>query len=186
MASIYFNPLLPNSFGRVVLKRRGKTVYFARPSTRTSPRTPAERRQSQRFAEASIYGKGIFARPHRRAPYEAQARAAERPVFAVIMADLLRAPLLHAVDADGYQGRVGDAFLIRTRADLPVTTVTVTLQRDDGSIVETGNASLAAGAWRYVATQAVPAGTALTLEVKVIDADHITLRRTSPLIVARA
>lgn len=105
-------------------------------------------------------------------------------MFSTIMADFLKESVIKAVEIGGYHGHVGDALVVRTRASLPIAGVTLALLQTDGTDVEVGAATNEAGEWRYVATKEVPAAAALTLEVRVTDADGIGLGRTLPVIVA--
>jgi hypothetical protein len=61
----------------------------------------------------------------------------------------------------------------------------VVRRSDSGTLIEEGVAVLEeSGGWRYVATQALPAGTALSLTLTVTDEDEIQVTRTVPLVVA--
>jgi hypothetical protein len=185
MPSIYFNPHEPGALGRVVLRRVGDKVVFSRPPIDRRPsNAPNALAARLRFNEAATYSKGIVDSPTRRAPYDAVAADKKQPVFSVIMTDFLRSPVIQSVDTSGYHGQVGDALVVAARTDLPLVGVTMTLRRLDGTEVESGAATLTAGKWRYLATQEVPAGAALTLVVTVTDADGIELTRTLPVIVA--
>ncbi len=184
MASIYFNPHLPQSYGQVVLRRRGDTVYFSRPPLRDGTPTPAMAGHQLVFADAVAYAKGIYAFAVRRAPYEADAKARNMPLFAFIMSGFLRDPIIKGIDTGGYHGNVGDAIVVRTRVDLPLASVTITLRQADGTEVESGASATSAGVWRYEAAKAVPAGSALTLRLVVEDDDGIQIVRTLPIVVA--
>lgn len=185
MPSIYFNPHEPGALGRVVLRRVGDRVIFSRPPIDRRPsNAPSALAARLRFNEAATYSKGVVDNPVRRAPYDAVAAEKKQPVFSVIMTDFLKSPVIQTVDTGGYHGQVGDALVVTARTDLPLAGLTVTLRRLDGTEVESGAATLTAGKWRYLATQAVPAGGALVLVVTVIDADGIEVSRTLPVIVA--
>src|SRR4051812_1502115 len=96
MPSIYFNPLVLNSFGRVVLRRRGDKVFFARPPRER--KGPGVARNVQMFREATTCAKLVFAHPVRRAPFDVLAKARGQQTYHVILADFLKRPLLRNVD----------------------------------------------------------------------------------------
>ena len=183
MAFIDFNPLVPR-FGRVVVRRRGDRLFFSRPPVRRRPLSPTTVQQALRFREAVTYAKGIFALPARRVPYEAAAEKKQQAVFATIMSDFIKNPVIRDVKTDDYHGHTGDALAVLTRSDLALATVHVKLRRADATVVEEGDAVLAAGEYRYTATQDAPAGTALFAEVTVRDTDGLEVTRSVPLGVA--
>ena len=182
MASIDFNPLLPR-FGRVVLRRVGDRMVFSRPPVRRGPLSPALVQQTGRFREAATYSKGIFGVPERRAPYEADAEKNGQQVYATIMAEFLKNPVIRDVKIDGYHGHTGDVIAVLVRTDLNLATVHVRLRKPDDTMVEEGDAVLAAGEYRYTATQDVPAGAALFADVTVRDTDGLEVTRSVSLAV---
>jgi hypothetical protein len=188
MATMKFNPLVDQArgrYGHIVLRQmRGKTILAYPPKEQTGPAAPAQVHRRELFREAAAYSKGVFRNPVRVAPYAAAPEAQERGVFATIMTDFLKSPVIRSMSTAGYHGHVGNTVVLRTRMDLPPLTVTVSLRSEDSVDIESGEALLTAGEWRYVATQAVPAGTPLTLEVTVADADSIEVKRSVPLVVA--
>lgn len=188
MAEINLNPLVENvtgRYGRIILRRHRGKVFMARPPTQgDGPTSPALLDVRRQFREASLYSKAVFALPDRRAPYEAMAEAADKGVFPTIMTDFLRKPVIRVVNTSGYHGQVGDPIDVRTRADLGIADVTVTLLGDYETVLESGAAVDVDGIWRYTATTAIAAGTAVTLTVTVKDGSNIELTRTLPLVVA--
>jgi hypothetical protein len=183
MPAIHFNPLQPGALGRVILRRWGDKMIFARPPSVKPKATPARLRQRQRFVEASAYSKGLFNVPARLAPYEAIAEAKQQPLYSVVMTEFLRDPVIKAVVIDDYHGQVGDTLVVRTRMDLPLAKVTLALGGADDAEIETGEAAGRAGEWSYTASRPVPAGTTLALRVTVLDTDGIRIERTMPLMV---
>jgi len=84
-----------------------------------------------------------------------------------------------AAFAQKFAGR--DQFSIDP--DLALATVHVRVRRADDTVVEEGDAVLAAGEYRYTATQDVPAGAALFADVTVRDTDGLEVKRSVTLTV---
>ena len=68
-----------------------------------------------------------------------------------------------------FRGAVGDPIVIRARDDHAVMAVTVAVTDAAGVVLEQGAASAASGAWRYVATRSVAAGSAVTVTATATD-----------------
>jgi hypothetical protein len=183
MPSIDFNPLLPR-FGRVVLRRVGDRMVFTRPPQRSGPVSRTTALQAQRFREAAAYSKGIFGVPARRAPYESVAEKNQQPVFATIMAEFLKNPVIRDVKTDGYHGHTGDVIAVLARVDLNLATVHVRLRKPDDTVLEEGDAVLASGEYRYTATHDAPAGADVFADVTVRDTDGLEVKRSVPVTVA--
>jgi hypothetical protein len=183
MASIDFNPLR-RRFGRVVLRERGDQVFFARAPKRDDSPSPARARRDRVFREAVAYSKAIFDHPVRRVPYAEDAKARNKEVFATIMADFLKAPVIQDLEIGGYHGKVGDPIVVKTRPGLAIALVHVVLRRADGTPIEEGDAAVEYGQFRYVGAEVVPAGTAVVAEVTVTDNDNLELTRKVPFVVA--
>jgi hypothetical protein len=185
MASIHYNPHIPGELGRVILRRVGDRQVYVKPSL-GSTKPPSEGQLALRrdFTEAAAYSTAVFRNPARRAPFEATAAATGTQVFATIMAEFLKNPVIRDVKIDGYHGHTGDIIAVATRTDLNLATVHVKLRRPDDTVVEEGDAVLASGEYRYTATQVVPAGTALFADVTVRDTDGLEVKRSVPLAVA--
>jgi hypothetical protein len=183
MPSIDFNPLAPR-FGRVVLRRYGNRMVFSRPPTRNGTLSPAVVRQNLRFREAAAYSKGIFGVPARRAPYEAAAEEQHQPVFATIMAEFAKNPVIRDVKTDGYHGHTGDVIAVLARADLNLATVHVRLRKPDDTVLEEGDAVLASGEYRYTAIHDAPAGADVFADVTVRDTDGLEVKRSVQVTVS--
>jgi hypothetical protein len=187
MASIYFNPHLPAERGRVILRRFGnRQIYAAAPIRRNTPPTPAMLAHRTTFAESAGYAAAVSRHPQRRLAFVDLAKAKGVPLYTVVLAEFLKNPVIREVQLGGYHGNVGEPVVVFHRSDLAIVEVRLVVRRSDsGLVIEEGVAALAPdGGWRYVATQAVPAGTELSLTLTVTDEDEIKVTRTVPLVVA--
>jgi hypothetical protein len=186
MASIYFNPHLPAERGRVILRRYGhRQIYVAAPIRTNTPPTPAMLARRAKFTECCRYAGGVFRHPQRRLAFVDLAKAKGVPLYNAILTEFLKNPVIREVQLGGYHGNVGDPVVVFHRSDLAIVEVRLVVRRSDtGMLVEEGVAALAEdGGWRYVATQAVPAGTALSITLTLTDEDEIQVTRTVPLVV---
>lgn len=187
MASIYFDPSQPGCLGRVVLRRRGDKVVFARPPRERQG--PGVARNVEGFREATAYTKAVFAHPARRAPYEEPARAAGQQVFHFILASFLKYPVIRGIDASGFQGRAGDAIVVRTRVGLAIGFVRVDL-RTAGRVPLIGGVAEPLGTtdgptFRFALPHDLNlnAGATVHAEIVVRDTDGLELIRTLRLAV---
>jgi hypothetical protein len=185
MPSLHYNPHIPGEFARVILRKIGTKQFYVKPSQRSS-KPPSEKTLAvrQRFSDASAYSKAIFQHPERRVRYVTLAKDAGTGLYATIMADILRNPVINVLDTD-YHGVVGNPIVMLARGDLTITEVRVVLRRPDGMPIESGYAAAyGERRFQYVATQAVPVGTAIVLELSARDTDDLEFRRMENLTVA--
>jgi hypothetical protein len=182
MPSLHYNPHVPGELARVILRRVGNRQVYVKPRMALPKPTEAMLGQRQVFTEACAYSTGVFRNPTRRAPFEAKAAATGTQVYATIMKEFLKNPVIRDVKLDGYHGHAGDVLVVQARTDLSLA-VHVMLRRPDDTMVEEGDAVLTAGEYRYTATQVVPAGTALFADVTVSDPDDLSVKRSVPLTV---
>ena len=181
--SLHFNPQVPGATARVILRRVGDRQIFVRPPVGPIRATPAMLAARRDFKDAVSYCRAVFQNQARRAAFEAKAAAAGAQVFATIMSEFAKNPVLREVNLDGYRGRSGDVIAVRTRTDLSLANVHVRLRQADDTVIEEGDAVLANGEYRYTATQAAPAGAAGFAEVTVRDTDGVEVKRRVPLTV---
>ncbi len=181
MPSLHYNPHVPGELARVILRRVGSRQVYVKPRTSLPKPTGPMLAQRQVFTEACAYSTGVFRNPARRAPFEAKAAATGTQVFATIMSEFLQNPVIRDVKTDGYHGHTGDMLGVLTRTGLNLAAVHVVLRRADDTVIEEGDAVLAAGEYRYTATQDVPAGTDLFADVTVRDTDGLEVKRSVPL-----
>jgi hypothetical protein len=132
---------------------KGKTIVSASP--RKSNRLPSEKQQEQQklFQEAVIYGKTVMVTPELRAKYELSVPLGSS-IYQVALADFLHAPKFDEIDVTKYLGAPGNTIRIRVTDDFSVENVEVTIQNEDGSLVENGDAVRMANGvdWEYIAT----------------------------------
>ena len=83
------------------------------------------------------------------------------------MADYLLPPKIDRVNTKSYDGRVGSKLFIIASDNFQITSVSVRINKDDGNLLEEGNAVLEGLQWVYPITVANAAlsGTKLTVSV---------------------
>lgn len=137
----------------IVFRQVGNRTLFAkRPRRRIgSTSTP----QRDLFAKAVVFAKTMLLDPAIRADYQNRAKLAGlASAYSAAVTDYLKAPKINSIDTDYYKGAVGDVIWIIALDDFKLQSMTITLQRADGSVIESGLAILEEGRWKYVATQA--------------------------------
>jgi hypothetical protein len=154
--------------GMVFRQQAGQTVVTPRPKVSGRAWTPAQLAARGRFSRAAAFGRSVVADPALRAVY-AEGPGDHRNAYVAALTDALRAPVIDAVETAAFRGTIGDPILVRARDDHAVTTVTVAVKDAAGVILEQGMASAADGAWRYVATRSMAAGSTVTVEATATD-----------------
>jgi hypothetical protein len=101
-----------------------------------------------------------------RALYEKGITADKTSAYAVAFSDYLKVPEVHVIDAQEYQGAIGDVIEVEASDDFMVTAVKLVITSADGTVLERGNAVMSVDSnlkWLYKATVAnsVRAGTTL-------------------------
>ena len=156
--------------GNVVFRRYHDQVSMAhRPDLEGVTPTEKQVAHRQQFKLATIYGKTVLADPAREAIYEAKAKAAAIPVFALTVADFLNAPAVDWIDLSGYTGQAGETIQITASDDFEVTGVAVSITDAAGAVLEHGPATLAHDVWSHVTTTVLPAGQQVFIEVTATD-----------------
>jgi hypothetical protein len=151
----------------IVFRQFGKrTIFGARPrkATTISERMKAHR---ERFKKATKYAKAKMSDPAAKAEYEALAKQREiASAFAAAVGDFLKAPEISSLTADGYSGGIGSIVSIEAVDNFKITAITISISQADGTVLETGDATLAPGDtdWKFVTTVNNPtlAGTKVT------------------------
>ena len=176
MSKVTLNPIidrLSGSFGKIVFRQRGGVITMAhRPNVSGVVRTTAQLVQQERFRQAALYGHAALADPQMRLPYAQAAERTGKPVFALVVADYLVAPVIDAVDLSSYTGKIGDKLIIHAHDDFEVTTVQVSLLDGSGTELEKGPAveePTGSGRWFYVTKAAVTPGTHVQVSVSASD-----------------
>jgi hypothetical protein len=160
-----------------------QSITEPHPSTPPRAPTPACAAFQARFKEAAAYGKLVYEHPARSMPYKERAEQTHKPAFSLIMGEFMTNPLIRLVDTSAYHGQVGNTIDVRGREDL-IASVIVVLRGEGEVELDTGEATMLGGAWRFTAGIAIPLGTAITVEVQVTDTSGLELKRRTPLVIA--
>ena len=142
-------------------------VVSKRPRRSAGP-SEAQLVVQKKFKAASVYAKAAMNDPELAARYAAATTVGQRP-FALAVADFLKEPVVEAIDTAAYHGAVGDVIKVRATDDFEVAGVTVAIRNAANAVLEQGAAALVNGEWRYPATTAIAAGTAVTIEAVARD-----------------
>lgn len=173
MARVKLNPIIDGVSGKIgdlVFRSYGDDTILSRlPDFSNVEPTPGQEAQRARFREASFYGRMAMADAATRAFYEAFAERRGQPVFSVMVADFLNAPVVDEIETAAYTGAVGDPITVRAHDDVEVTGVSVTLTDAGGAELESGAAVLDGTRWRYDAQTAVASGTDVTITARATD-----------------
>ncbi len=154
--------------GMVFRQQAGQTVVTPRPQVSSRASTPAQIAVRERFSRAAAFGRSVTADSALRAIY-AEGPGNHRNAYVAALTDALRAPVVDALETAAFRGAVGDPIVIRARDDHAVMAVTVAVTDAAGVVLEQGTASAANGAWRYVATRSVAAGSSVTVTATATD-----------------
>ncbi len=159
--------------GWVYRELEGETVIARRPRVRADLEPTAEQQTvRETFRRAAEFAKAVFADPVRKAAYRDLALRRGVPgsrLFAFIVQDYAKGPVVTGIAADGYGRAIGDAIKVYATDNGEVTGVTVALQAADGSVIESGPAAKSDDGWRYLATTAVAAGDPVTIVATATD-----------------
>ena len=176
MAKIKFNGFVDEIRGGVgglvVRKSRGKFTLSNKPDMTALEPSQAQAAQRQAFGRGVGYGKMVMEDPALLAFYESLAEQKDKPAFALAVGDFLTPPTMDDLDLSQYKGRAGDQILINTYDDTGAVTVNVELTRNDGTLIERGQAveaGMGTGYWMYTATVPVATGTDIFIEVEAFD-----------------
>lgn len=148
------NMLLQGIAGKLgkemVVKHYGDKVVLAKyPNMDNIQASPLQKAKRNAFAEAMKYAQGQIRTVEGRALYTERATANKRPLN-VAMADFYHAPEVIAIDVTALAGKAGDMLLIHAMDDFRVERVEVEITSPDGTLAESGEASLNAnGLWEY-------------------------------------
>jgi hypothetical protein len=131
----------------------GKTVVSSKPHMRKGEPSEAQKKQRDRFEEATLYGKSVLSDPALKAAYAAAAPEGTT-AYSVAVGDFLKAPNLKEVDVSKYTGKKGDTIEVKATDDFKVASVSIAIYNVDGSLVEQGNAVQQPNKekWLYTAT----------------------------------
>ena len=176
MAKVTLNPILERvrgEFGDLVFKHFGGDVVISHKPDRSGLQpTEAQLQQQARFRQAVLYGQLVMADPQKKAIYSKAAKATGKPLFSLTVADFFNAPSVDEVDLSAYAGATGDTIAVRAHDDFEVMSVHVSITKSSGEAIESGEAvetPVNSGHWVYLATAAVPHGTAVRIAVSASD-----------------
>jgi hypothetical protein len=149
-----------------------RTVAYVR-KPKTGEKSEAELRRDYRMAEARAYATTVKAEdPELWAFYKQVGKPKKISARAIAVKDFMRVPSFRPLNLTNYKGRVGDPIKIHCVDDIGLVSVEVSIDRQDGTDVEKGMAAVLdarEGFWVYKATQAIPLGTDVFIEVVGLD-----------------
>ena len=155
MASSTNNDLtfgLRGKVGRMIVFRQffGKTIVARRPEKKERIATPAQQLNKDRFKEAVIYAKNALLDESKKAAYLAVADPGQT-AFNVAFADYFKAPVLSMADIEQYTGQTGEKIRVRALDDFMVNSVSVSITKADGTLIEQGEALITSNGldWEY-------------------------------------
>ena len=177
---------LSGKIGDLLIFRQkdGQTIVAKRPQ-QSGKVSDKQLEQRARFQQAIFYGKTAIESPETLALYKAATTKGLTP-FNVAVADFLNAPDIVHVNLSGYAGNVGDKILVDATDDFAVTSVTVKIVNENGT-VEEGQAEHGVGyRWTYTATQENTDTATSKIVVSATDMPGNVTESESPRICRRA
>jgi hypothetical protein len=188
MARIDGNDLtlrLKGKFGKQFVFRKFKNRTVAlRAFEPNRTKTEAQLEHRERFRLATLYAKRCMLIPELKAEYEMIARATDNSsAFATAIADFLKPVTIEEVLTASYNGQSGFPLSIMVSSVFKVKTMTVTITNANGTVVESGNASIMAGSsgFSYVTTVELSAIAGVKINVTVTDRPGNTVTHDVPL-----
>ncbi len=146
-------------------------AYIKKP--RKGEKSEAEQARDDRMAEARAYATSVkIEDPELWAFYRQLGKARKISPRALAVGDFLNVPFFKPLDLTNYKGLVGDKIKIHCKDDIGLVSVEVSIEKQDGTDVEKGMAvalDVREGFWIYKATQPVPPGTDVFIEVVGLD-----------------
>jgi hypothetical protein len=160
------------TIGKLVYRKyRGRTIVAMKPDE-NRPLSQAEAAHRQDFAQAAAWAKAALQDEGLRPFYEALGKQREIPARAAAISDYLKRPTLEALDLAEYAGQAGDKIYFMASDNGGLVEATVAMGNGNGTIFKSGAAvevDADTGYWMYEAQSAIPAGTTVTINVKVSD-----------------
>lgn len=142
-------------FGDLLVFRQvaGKTIASKAPAAPQGEPSEKQLAVRARFQQAVLYGRAVLADPATKKTY-ADAAPNGQSAYNVAVADFFQAPDIAEIDVSGYTGQPGQVIKIKVTDDFKVKTVKLTIQNEDGSLVEEGDAVQLGNSadWTYTAT----------------------------------
>ena len=187
MAKVSLNTALTALGGTIdnwVYRKNGDGFIVTKRYAPAGPPTEAQLAIREQFRAAAAYAKAILADARHGPRYKAAANAAGQRPLAFAIADYFKPPVVQDIVTSAYHGVVGNPLDVRAYDDFEVVGVTVTIRDTTNAVLEQGPAALVNDLWRYTATTAVAAGTAVTIEAVATDRPGNTGTLSAPLVVA--
>jgi hypothetical protein len=151
------------------LEKKNRTVAYMK---KHYPPTQAQLDHRARFAECARLAEAALTDPATYAFYAAIAKEKDSTPQIVALTDFLVRPTIKPLNLSKYKGQVGDIITIRATDDIGLADLDVALIANDGTPIEQGKAieqGTGTGTWIYTATQPVPLGTDIFIEVVGVD-----------------
>lgn len=187
MAKVSLNTALTALGGTIdnwVYRKNGDGFIVTKRYAPAGPPTEAQLAIREQFRAAAAYAKAILADARHGPRYKAAAKAAGQRPLAFAIADYFKPPVVRDIVTSAYHGAVGNPLDVRAHDDFEVVGVTVTIRDAANAVLEQGPAGLVNDLWRYTATTAIAAGTAVTIEAVATDRPGNTGTLSVSLVVA--
>lgn len=176
MAKSENNEVMYGARGKVgnllVFKNFGsnQTVIAKRPKKTENPVYSAKQIEAKlKFREAVVYARGVINNPTLLAVYQLLAKPGTS-AYNLALADYCKSPEISLIDADNYQGLIGEQIRVRAIDNFGLTQVKVSIHDAADQLIESGLATQSANSvdWFYDATilNSNLAGTKITAEAK--------------------
>jgi hypothetical protein len=170
------------TIGKLVYRKyRGRTIVSVKPDA-DRPLSQAEVAHRQDFAQAAAWAKAALQDDELRPFYEALGKQRDIPAprparrsrggRAAAVSDFLKRPTLEALDLAEYTGQAGDPIYFMASDNAGLVDTMVEIGDGNGTVFESGAAvEVDEGTcyWMYTAQSALPAGTPIAVNVKVVD-----------------
>jgi len=144
-------------------------THFAKRPKKSSVITPNQQAARERFQQGVYFAKAVLMDPAIREDYATRAKEAGlASAYQTALSDFLKPLKIASIRTDGYLGVVGQPIFIVAADDFKIQTLTVTLQRENGTMIESGPAIKEVSGWVYLAKQAnaTRAGTKVIVRAK--------------------
>lgn len=168
MAKVTFNSSVAGVRGKVdrwiFREQNGTTVvvpFRQRPDKPSA--TQLDRRR--RFKEAQAYAAAVLSDPLKRECYRMLGAARKCPPNALLISNFLNPPTIDHVECAGLKGQPGDSVRVIASDAIEVTGVTITLRRQDGGAIESGEATRDHDLWVYRCASACSGEMPLQIEI---------------------
>ena len=173
MAKVTPHPItdpLRGMLGSVVFRHvNGQLIASYRPRPTQNPPTERALDRIAKFKRASAYAKSAMADPELAAVYRPIAHTRGQTGYATALGDYYSQPTVTAIVLEAYRGKIGDAIAVEAHEDVAIKSVHVEVRAADRTVIESGDAAATASGWRYAATQALPAGTGVSVQATACD-----------------